>query len=328
MRLSTEHLLETQQNLLANERRSTFPISTTLFGAISASAIFFSWQGDYVTASAIVLVGVALRSGYHAGAATFAGLLAGGALAMVVAGPTGKVVEPIFANWFGTQGLNNRLLSVATVGVSLVFMVTLVVRFAVKRSVANQPKLQSWNRWLGLTCGGIQGGLLVLFLVGGVMIIEPLARDELLIRRRHDRDMGRLVSEQVVMIADSTRGGKLGPVIAQYNPFDHIGVLTHVRTGVELLRTPATLQTITHRPAVAALADRPEVQVAARELREDPQLHDILTPGKTINGKTLSSLMTHPAILRLLDDREFVQELMQALGDIDPKTLLTSTSQP
>jgi len=319
--------MNSQPDYLFEEKpRSTFPITLVVFGAASAAAIYFSSQGDYGTASAVVLLGVALRSGYRAGASTFLGLFAGCALAMVAALPLGLLIEPLLEEQLGTQGLANRLLSVSGARASLVLIVTLVVRFCLRRLVRNQPQLQSCDRWLGLACGGAQGALLFLILAGGVMIVEPLARDELLARPPQDRSMARRVSEQVVMAAESTRTGAIGPFVSAYNPFEHIVALKSLQHGVEVLRSPETLSAVATHPAMEEFCERPAFQETWQQLSNDPELSEVMSSDQPITRETLASLMQNPAILKLFDDPDFVSGLKDVLGEIDPQTLLSSTS--
>lgn len=313
-------------SLLPEQAPRTFPVRFVLFAAVSATAIYFSTQGDYATASAIALLAVALRSGYRAGAAPFLGLLAGGALAMVAAVPLAKAVEPNLASLSGTQGLTNRLLSIAVAGASLVGLVTLAAWFGGRKLIRSRPRLQACNRWLGMACGGIQGCLLVLILAGGTLVVEPLARDELLIRQAGDRSLARRVSEQVVMAAEMTRAGKLGPLVAAGNPFEHVKSLKSLQHGVEVLRSPATLQTVVEHPAIESVYQRPELQETLAELRADPELRDVFSSQQPITRETLASLMENPAVLRLLENGDFVRSLSQALGEVDPQALLRATA--
>ena len=333
MKRSTDNLLDQPHSwledqphsLLDDQPRRAFPVSFLLFGAATGAAIYFSTQGDYGTASAIALMSVALRTGYRAGAATFLGLFAGGALAMVAAVPLGKAAAPLFASGFGTEGLTNRLLSVGAMGGVLILVAMLSVRYAVRQLIRQKPPLQFCDRWCGLACGGIQGALLVMIVAGGMIIIEPLARDELLIRSAADRSTSRVVSEQVVMVAEATRTGKLGPLVDAYNPFTRIGPLTFLQHAVEVLRCPDALHAVAEHPAMDAFYERPVVQRALVQLENaDPELRNLLSSGERITPARLSSLMAHPAVLQLLDDREFTRELASVMRQIEPESLITT----
>jgi len=315
-------------NSFEGKPRPTSPLSLMIFGVTIGAAIYFWMQEDYATASAAGLLGVALQSRYHAGAGAFLGLFAGGALAMVAAVPMGKAFEPMFQHRFGTQGLTNRLLSVGTVGTILVLIVAISVRTVARYLVRKQPRFQAHDQWFGLLCGGIQAGLVLLIMASGVITIEPMAREQQLIGRTEDRSLARLVSERVILAAETIRTGNLGPIVAACNPFEHIGPLKSLMQGVEVIRNLESLIAVAKHPAVEELYKQPVFQQTLNQLRDDPQLRGVLSSGEPITSETLSSLMENPAVLRLFDDREFVRTLTRVLAEIDPQTLLSSTSQP
>lgn len=313
-------------NRVKKRKRRACPLRLIIFGTASVSSIYFWMQGDTTTAGAVAFLGLGLRGGYRAGVGAFLGLFAGGALAMFAAVPVGKAFEPVFQHEFGTQGLSNRLLSVGTVGAIMTLIMAIFVWRVVHYLVRKQSRLQTYNRWLGMACGGIYACLMILVVAGGVIVIEPLARDELSTDRTENCNSLQHESERIVLAAKFIRSSTIGPIVTACNPFEHIGPLKCLQHGVALVRSPDSLNAVAYHPEVEALYERPVVRRTMEQLSADPQLRGFLSYGDPMTHETLSALMENPAILRLFDDREFVRRLTRALSEIEPQTRSSSTS--
>jgi hypothetical protein len=61
-----------------DKKWAKFPVNFIIVLISIGSAIYFCKQEDYGSATAVAFLGMALRSGYRAGAATYIGFLVGG----------------------------------------------------------------------------------------------------------------------------------------------------------------------------------------------------------------------------------------------------------
>ncbi len=216
------------------KKRMQFPVSFAIVCVTAGFVVYFYSQEDYGTATATAVLGVALRSGYRAGASTYLGFLAGVVLAMFAAAPVGKLLAPVFQQVFGTHGVTNRLLSVGTVGSIMILMLTLWVRNHIRRQFRNRPWLKNYDKLLGLALGGVQGCVIFLVMAGGAIIVEPFARNALSTRRSDGGAIQRF-AQRAVVVAETTRSGTIGPYVAAWNPFEHIGVLKSLMQGMAVL---------------------------------------------------------------------------------------------
>ncbi len=81
---------------------------------------------------------------------------------------------------------------------------------------------------------------------------------------------------------------------------------------------------VTSHPALAELFEQPGLEETLRQLGADPRINDVLSSGEPITGEKLAALMESPAILRLFDNREFVQTLKQVLHEVESEALLSA----
>jgi hypothetical protein len=303
------------------KKRAKIPVSLIIVCITAGSAIYFYARGDYGTATAMAVMGVALRSGYRVGAATYLGFLIGGALSMVMAAPLGKLLEPLFQQMFATHGVINRVLSIGVVGSITILIVTVSMRNLVRRQFRDRLWLKSCDKWLGLVCGGIQGMAIFLVMASGAIIIEPIAREELM--KRNGGGTQRL-AQRVVGIAEATRSGAVGPWVTAWNPFERFGSLKSLLQGISVLQNPESMNSVVHHPALEEFFEQPEFQRIREQLRAEPRLNSVLSSDAQMTFQTVASLLDSPAILRMLDNPDFRRTLKQVVGEVDSQMLLSA----
>ncbi len=297
--------------------RMRLPVRLFFRALFFGPAIYFAWQSDYVAAGMLVAMGIASFSGYRAGAVYVVGSLAAIATAIWLAPSIGRAQEFRFAQWFGTTGLNNRLLSIGTVGLLITFVVSLLVITVAGLFFANRPRLETVNRWFGFTLGGAQGVFAVWLFLGGLLILEPMQRD-----RAGTRDpldfRGQFVSRWILKISDGIHASRLGPTIVAYNPFTRIPQLNKVdeiQRTVQVLSDPEKIDELMRHPSIERLNRRPEIRRAMDRLRDDPQIQEILRSGNKMDRSAAMALMDHPAVLELIDQPGFLEEAFRLIQD-------------
>jgi hypothetical protein len=83
---------------------------------------------------------------------------------------------------------------------------------------------------------------------------------------------------------------------------------------------------VANHPALEEFFERPEFQRTLSQLSADPRLNDVVSSGNRITCETLASLLESPAILSMLDDREFRRTLAEVLGEVNSEILLSQNS--
>jgi uncharacterized membrane protein required for colicin V production len=147
-----------------------FLFSLLFFG----SAGYFAYERDFVLAGICLVTGLSAFSGYRMGlVCVLTWVIAIGA-AIRLAPSLGQEHELHFQEWLGTTGLLNRFVSIGVVGVLISFAVSTVLIVVTGRLLKKRQKLDDLNRWLGFSIGAIEGLLVCLFFLGGMLVIEPI----------------------------------------------------------------------------------------------------------------------------------------------------------
>jgi uncharacterized membrane protein required for colicin V production len=298
--------------------RSGLPGWLLVTGVLGGATVYFGLAGDQVTATLVGVMLLAGLSGYRVGAFKLAGFFAGVAAATTFAPPLGSQLEPSCAQWLGTSGLMNRAVSIGSVGLGITLTAVVLVAVLSRRLLVERPRLTAWNRWIGFGLGGMQGTLIVLILIGGLLVVEPMAKKRVAARDADDA-FGQAVAQQVVRITEQSRVSKVGPLLAAYNPFDHIPQLAQMQQGVRVVSDPERVNRLIEHPAMEQLKESPAVRTAIDSLVVDPEILQVLESGRPIDSQTAMSLMNNPSILLLLDDPSFLTEMSKIVSELDPE---------
>jgi hypothetical protein len=156
-----------------------------------------------------------------------------------------------------------------------IIIVTMSIRNFARRQFRDRLWLESCDKWLGLVCGGMQGIAIFLVMAGGVIIIEPIAREELM--KRNVRGGAQRLAQRVVSVAEATRSGTVGPYVAAWNPFERIGSLKSLLHGISVPQNPESMDVVANHPALEELFARPEFQQIREQLRADSRLNSVLS---------------------------------------------------
>jgi hypothetical protein len=292
------------------------PIWMPMISLFTAATSYCWIQEDHLTAIVLAMVVVAGFSGYRMGAAKLAGFF-GGAAATIAYAPTwGKMCEPQLAEFCGATGLMSRVVSIGAIGIGLTFAATIVTSLVAGVLLENRPRLEAMNRWIGFLLGGVQGTGIMLLFLGGILMVEPMARERVA-ARTPDGAFARAVSERVVKVAEQTRESRIGPSVKAYNPFQRIPQLARMQESMQLARDPQKLNRLMDSPQIEQLKQRPAMRRAIDSLTADAEIQQVLRSGKPIDSQAAMALMNNPTIVKLLDEPDFVGEMSKVLAELD-----------
>ncbi|MGB7348189.1 MAG: CvpA family protein [Pirellulaceae bacterium] len=295
--------------------------------AIGAGVIGYSaYLGDYVVAATAAIVLFCALAGFRMGLMRMAASIAAFAAAVYFAPQLGLTYERSFSEWAGTTGLLNRFLAIASIGLVISLLATLVLSAITTRMLRRRPLLARMNGWLGFGAGAAQGAVVVLLFLGGLLIVEPmqlqLANQDANATTSTRPETSQRMTDALLTVADHTHRSRLGPVIEQYNPFERfepLKKLDQIQTSVRVLSNPQKIEELLHHPAITELQQRPEVKQAVANLMDDKEIREVLHSGKSIDRNTAIQLLSHPAIMELIDQPGFIEEASKVIKESGSK---------
>ncbi len=285
--------------------------SSVFFGP----ATYFLVQHDYVVAAMMFVAGFGAFTGYRTGILSIFASTMGLAAAVAFAPTIGMENAYRFSQWFGTSGLANRFLSIAAFGLCIGLFTTWCLWFILGRMVRRRGRLDSANRSLGFAFGAVQGIAGLVFFIGGMLVMEPIEQER--VANRDPKDArGQFASRLILSTSEATRHSLVGPWLVQYNPLTMIPDLNKVeeytRTA-EVLADPVRMQQLLNEPEIQELRRKPPVQKLIIQLNEDPKIRELLDSGQPINAATAMTLLSHPAVMELVDQPGFLEEAAKAI---------------
>tara|TARA_R110002049_G_scaffold285698_1_gene466691 strand:+ start:75016 stop:76017 length:1002 start_codon:yes stop_codon:yes gene_type:complete len=295
--------------------RMSWPASLFWLAVFMGVGGYGIYAKDALIAIIPIVVMFSAFSGFRLGALRLTGSIAAIALAIAYAPQLGVAYEVRFSQWFGTTGLTNRFASIGAIGVLISLFVTVAFIVLTSRMVSRRPGLAWLNSWFGFFFAAAQGGLAVLLLLGGVLMIEPMEQ------RNAEAGVtksprGQMISDAVLTVAEHTHSSQIGPYIERFNPFvkiPQLNKLDQVQQTVRVLNNPTEMNQLLNHPQVIELKKRPETKRAVRELMEDPTIREILASKNRMDKSTAMTLMSHPAILNLIDQPGFLEAATEVI---------------
>lgn len=297
-----------------------------LLGLLGSATAYFCSQDDYLAATTLVAITIAGFSGYRVGALKLVGFIGGVAIAIAYAPVLGRQLEPQFAEWLGTAGLTNRALSIGVVGLGITIMATIVFAIISRHLFDERPRLDACNRWFGFGIGAVQGMLVVLIIVGGLLVLEPTVKKRVAARESNPNKFSLAVAERVLDVTKQTRSSAFGEAVIANNPFEQVPQLAKVQRSVRVVSDPDQLNQLMQRPSQKQHELSPTIYSAIDKLSADPEIRQVLESGKPVDHKAIMSLMNNPAILELLDDPNFLTEISKLIGEFNPELSGTLSS--
>ena len=203
-----------------------------------ATVGYFVARGDHITAFALIAFVLSALSGYCMRASRLLCWYAGFAVSAVLTSFVLQNCRPTLTAWLGTSGF---VLSVIVTAVSSVLITAVALRQLIVRFCSGRPLLEAFNRWFGCVIGAVQGIILCGLVLGGLLVLEPIAKHRLLYdAEARDSKIPQVLSTKVVVYARLTSRSAIGPTVAQYNPFQLLPPLAELRKDLLGLGHPLT----------------------------------------------------------------------------------------
>lgn len=265
-------------------------------------AVYFFRRDDPIAAGVFVSAVISALLGFRMGISTILVSILGLATAYWIAPPWGIALEPRFNGIFGTSGLTNRCLAIGTVALVVSLLITTVASMLIGGFLARRRKLDLLDRYLGLALGVGEGMFVVL------LILAAFVRFNL----------GNRLGEPATKIAGVLNKSAVLPYVKRFDPFDRLPILDQAnewQQSVQYLREPQNVNALLRDPRVSELRQQPEYQAAIREFRNDPVVSELFDNGETIDREMLMRLMNSDAVLKLLDQKEFLDRMYDVLQD-------------
>lgn len=303
-----------------------FPISIVVAGLFAPPILYFGYQKDYVLAAVLAAIAVSAVSGFKLGLLRILGSLVGIYAAVALAPAWGRSQAHHFSEWLGTTGLTNRFVAIGSIGLVIALAITCVFLLLSRRIFDQRPRLDATNRWTGLLAGGGQGAAAMLLLLGGILTIEPMQREQ----REQQAQLQQqtnplqpaaevppaLIHNLVSQAAERTQASALGSVVTAHNPFERIPQLNQLgklQRTAQVFHDPAEVEGLLRHPDVVRLQQQPSMQAAIESVRQDSEIQAILNSGEPLNGHKAMTLLSNPAVMELVDQPEFVKTVSQIL---------------
>lgn len=200
----------------------------------------------------------------------------------------------------------------------VIFVITLIltIKFG-NRLLKGRPKTTLLNHWLGFLLGAAEGAIVVVLLLGGMVTIQKVNADRLS-ERIPPTGRAKLLAEILDITSAQTKSSRLAPVVARFNPFEHVPQLSNVeewQRSMEVLMDPSKVNAMLQQPAIQQLKNREDVNATLAKLNEDPEIQKLLNSNQPASKELAVRLLNHTAVLELLDQPEFRAAALSAFRD-------------
>jgi hypothetical protein len=214
-----------------------WPWCISLLGCVGVVGYFISHE-DHITAFAVIALVLSALSGYCMMASRLLCWYAGFVVAALLTSIVIQSCRPALTAWMGTSGF---VLSVIVTGIIATFGTAVALRQLIVRFFSARRSLEVLNRWAGFAIGASQGAILCGLVLGGLLVLEPIAKERLFYAARsRDHKAPQVIATKVVAYARQTRESAIGPTVAQYNPFRILPSLQELRDDLLDLCRPLT----------------------------------------------------------------------------------------
>ena len=220
-----------------NREPASWPWFISLAGCCTVAGYFWA-HADYVTALTVIALSLSALAGYSMMASRLLCLDCGLVAAALLTALLGLFCRPTLTAWFGTSG---SVLIVMVAAVVVAFAVTMALRRLIVEHCPERPSLEALNRCAGLGIGAGQGAVLCALVLGGLLVLEPIAKDRMAADvQGQDHKIARVLTAKVLEYAEQTRQSAIGPSVAEYNLFRQWSPLEQLSDDLRVLRHPLT----------------------------------------------------------------------------------------
>ena len=247
--------------------------------------------GDWVSAGFLLLVVLRAYTGYWAGGIK----IASGVMGLLAAIKFSRLLAPHVAVW-SDQYVDlpptfQEPLSIAAAGLLLVVSVVVTMRVLGHLLLASKPRWKSVDRWVGLTAGGMQGVLIGLIVLFGIVMLEPVAAEYAKSGQNLDK-AGPLASwpTKVAQVSEQIRESSIGTVMESMEP-----VRERFNSRFDEMRKSVE----TKRESVQS-PHRSQLMRMVQEIQADPAARHRLQSTLGVDDNTLRTILDAPEFERHL----------------------------
>jgi hypothetical protein len=299
--------------------------------AAALSVLAALLMGGMVVKIAAIIVSACVLQGLWAGAARLVGVVA----ALLVAGPLalllGRSLEGPLGALIGTSGLLARFASMAIVATVVVIAGAAVSRSLSRRILDRWPGLHAWDRYVGAALGLAEGCLVALMVLWAPLVLEPIARAQLLDGTHDPREAEWALTAEasarprrhggpattppplatgIVALADRVHESSLGGIIERTNPVTGSTLLSLIADFAAVTRDPDAMAWLLRQPVMDRIEALPSVRDAVERLKDDPDLSGYVGEQGQIDAAAILAFLESPEVLELMDRTTVVRDMM------------------
>jgi hypothetical protein len=274
--------------------------------------------GNAVTRIFVPLVALASLNGYRVGGLKVVAGVLGLVVGATAGFSAGRLCEGLVGRLLGLSGLTNRLVSIGIAAVLLALLASFLLDFYVGRRLRRRPAVRRVDPWIGSALGAAQGAVLVLVLLWGVLVLEPVAAAQVaMIAPGQDAAQSDPTAVRILSMAGAVHESVVGRVADNVNPLSNVRAFQLPNKCLAMLNNPRAVEAFNKHPAIKRLGERPVVKEVVKVLAEDPEISRMLASETGISRRDLAVLLSHPKILEVLDRSDVMADVAPIAEDIE-----------
>ncbi|HYE61237.1 MAG TPA: CvpA family protein [Phycisphaerales bacterium] len=285
------------------------PLDQKLRIAIVAAAVFIVILTLLLGSAPVKIVAcvmcLGMLQGLWRGASELVGIVASSLVAVIVAPPMGRALEGVTAGFTGNDGLLNRMVAVALVGLLIVIVGSVLVSVVAKRQLKKHPGWVRWNSIAGAGLGLIEGIILGMAILWTPLALEPIAATQL---AEADAETASPVAEGIRSFAGRVRDSSLGKVAEATNPIEGSRLLSLANDFIAVARDEDAMEYFMGTPVMQELASLPSVNQARERIGADAELTGVLKD-QGVSVEVLNQVLKSRTILEVFDQTTVVADL-------------------
>jgi hypothetical protein len=303
-------------------------IKLAIIAAACLSMLLALILGSMPTKVVVCLMGLLTLQGLWRGGAELVGLVISSIFAIVLAPILGRGFEGLVSTIFGTSGVLNRAISIATVGLLIIIAGTTLLSIAARRFVKQRPHLARANSYAGAGLGLVEGTILGMTVLWTGLALEPIAAAQTSTQPSYmvpdPADQPSALAKGVVSFAGQVRSSALGGPAQATNPIEGARLLSLCNDFIAVARDEAAFDSFMKSAVIQEIKDLPSVNTAMERVKADPQLANLIK--EDLSADAVRTVLSSKTVLGIFDETSVVSDLtpridalIQAIADAKTK---------
>ena len=278
-----------------------------LLGLVLGLTLIAFIFGNLVTRMFVALVFITALNGYWMGAAKITATLLGMLLAVPLATPVGRMLEGLCTALFGSTGLMNRMIGVGVGAFVVILVVGTALTFPLKSWLKKHPGWRKADRLAGCLLGTLEGGMLGVFIIWAVLVIEPIAARHLAeVEASHGQIEANQGARWIARTAAAVRESAVGRAVRVANPLKEMRIFRFFDEAQTVLNDRQLRERFVNHPNMKAIAEMPALKKAQELLVANAEIVNI---DDGLSDEELRTLLQDPRFLDILDETNLLAEL-------------------